>query len=80
MTNLDRKNKDIVLCWLPSHIGIEGNEEADRAAKRALKMPPGMTKIPYTDMIAPLQEFINKNWQSDWNKEVGNKLHTISLQ
>ena len=29
---------DIVFCWLPSHIGISGDEEADKAAKDALSL------------------------------------------
>ena len=29
-------HKDIVFCWVPSHIGIQGNERADVLAKAAL--------------------------------------------
>ena len=29
------KNNSIILTWIPSHIGIQGNERADRAAKKS---------------------------------------------
>ena len=35
---LKSRGKDIVFCWIPSHIGIKGNEEADEAAKEALSL------------------------------------------
>ena len=32
---LKSKGKDIIFCWIPSHIGIKGNEEADEGCKRS---------------------------------------------
>ena len=29
-------NKEIVLCWIPSHIGIQENEMVDKQAKTSL--------------------------------------------
>ncbi len=35
-TELVSNGKEVVMCWIPSHIGIEGNEKADAAAKSSL--------------------------------------------
>ena len=33
------KGKELVFCWVPSHFGILGNEEADKLAKQTLRNP-----------------------------------------
>ena len=38
-TEWTQDGKHVTLCWIPSHIGIDGNEEADKAAKDSLSEP-----------------------------------------
>ena len=33
---ISKENKNIILCWIPSHIGIQGNDKADSEAKKAI--------------------------------------------
>ena len=37
-STLSISGKTIVLCWIPSHVVISGNEKADMAAKSALSL------------------------------------------
>ena len=43
-------NKKVVLAWVPSHIGIKGNEKADELAKQALNFNVLDLKVPYKDL------------------------------
>ena len=43
-------HKEIILCSIPSHIGVSGNKRADSAAKLTLTLIPEVLSIPYTDL------------------------------
>ena len=75
--NLHNAHKTVVFAWVPSHIGIPGNEKADRAAKAALNEPVSDTKIPFTDLGFRTREYIKNSWQELWDQCEHNKLHAI---
>ena len=69
----------IIFCWLPSHMGIRGNSKADAAAKSALESDHiSSTKIPYTDSKPDIKSYIKHRWQSHWDEQDNNKLHSIT--
>ena len=74
---LNIANKNIILCWVPSHVGIKGNEKADAAAKSALDLPHAKVGVPYTDLKYIITQYIFSTWQDDWNGAVANKLHSV---
>ena len=44
-TILAKNGKNIILCWIQSHVGILGNEKADAAVKSALSLPVTRMKL-----------------------------------
>ena len=77
ISHLADNKKEVALCWLPSHIGIEGNEAADHAAKKALSREPGLASIPPSDLLPMCKEFLKEEWQRRWSSDVNNKLRAI---
>ena len=77
-TILAKNGKNIILCWIPSHVGILGNEKADAAAKSALSLPVTRMKLPATGMYPRITKLIFDEWQEVWDCCAGNKLHAIT--
>ena len=49
--------KEIVLCWIPCHIGIQGNEMIDQQAKSSLSLEP-TSKIPFSNFKPSINKYI----------------------
>jgi len=73
-TTLTNSGKSIVLCWIPSHVNIPGNERADTAAKSALSLAITNIKLPGCDLISRV---CLREWQEIWSHCVSNKLYAI---
>ena len=71
------KSKDILFCWLPSHVGIKGNEAADVKAKASLDLEISNFKLPCTDFKPFINRYILSKWQLSWDRATFNKLHEI---
>ncbi|GFS79461.1 RNase H domain-containing protein [Trichonephila clavipes] len=72
---LVHKGCDIQFCWIPSHVGITGNEQADIVARSATTELP--LTVPLCDMKRVIQHRIDNAWQESWNLQTNNKLHCV---
>ena len=51
-------NKEIVLCWIPSHIGIQRDEMVDQQAKASLSLEPTSFKISFSNFKPSINKYI----------------------
>ncbi|GFR26404.1 putative RNA-directed DNA polymerase from transposon BS [Trichonephila clavata] len=70
------KKKDIRFCWIPGHAGITGNELADTAA-RSVTGSSERFPIPHSDLKACFRQKLQSVWQSSWDQQTENKLHSV---
>ena len=52
--------KEIALCWIPSHTGIQGNVMVDKQAKISLSLEPTCFKIPFSNFKPSINKYILK--------------------
>ena len=72
----------IILAWIPGHIGIAGNVKADNLAKSGLVLPtvaPTVTKCTVEQCKKEAASFINNKWQTHYNQNVCG-LHYMALE
>ena len=78
---IHESGKRFKLCWVPSHIGVHGNELADKLAREGTKKEVS-TNIPILkgDIIAHIKASTKIKWRSKWQRipEARNKLREIT--
>jgi hypothetical protein len=62
--DLQQLNYDVKLMWIPSHVGISGNEVADGLARQAVETVDGQMTVANDHRILATQAMV-KLWQHD---------------
>ena len=78
LTSLNQTGKSVQFCWIPSHVGIAGNELADAAARRAASAPcTRRFPLPARDFYPAADAYVRSQWQCMWDTQTRNKLREL---
>ena len=78
LASLSHAGKSIQFCWIPSHVGIVGNELADAAARRAASAScTRRLPLPARDFYPAAGSFVYSQWQQLWDAQGRNKLKEL---
>jgi ribonuclease HI len=76
---LAQNGKHVSFCWCPAHVGIQGNESADSAARNAYVLDTKHKDLPYSDYLPVIKGKIWENWQISWDGNITDKLRKVKF-
>ena len=76
ISDLNNRENSVKLCWIPSHVGIHGNEKADEGAVVAAARTEEYIPTYFTDWYHIVRAKIMDKWNTQW-KEKNQKMYAI---
>ena len=61
------QGNNVVLQWIPAHVGITGNEKADSLAKAGSKLPQLHTHTSYNEAKTRLKRSFKTDWRTTFD-------------
>lgn len=78
LIEINSSGRTVELCWVPSHIGVAGNEAADSAAAEAARgHEVGRVQLPFRDCYPKIKKHVRDLWELEWQEAENNKLRQI---
>ncbi|KAK3883722.1 hypothetical protein Pcinc_011979 [Petrolisthes cinctipes] len=77
---LGRRGRKVTFCWVPAHVGVDGNERADALAKAVVsnsRPPARCHPVPAVDLRPYIDATVRSCWQDRWDAIGANKLRDI---
>jgi len=74
---LINSGKSITFCWIPSHMVIRVNEDADIAAKAGLDVAITNMRFSVSNLLTCVNQLCVKEWQQLWNQCTSHKLCSV---
>ena len=56
--------------WVPGHVGIRGNEAAERAVKETLDKKLTADRMPFSDLEPLNAKYVYQIWHKEWDETV----------
>ena len=67
LVDLTGKGVSVMFCWIPSHLGIAGNELVDSIAKFATcRLGISSQAVPMTDVRSHIRSSVYHKWKDKW--------------
>ena len=67
----------IAVCWVPSYVGIKGNERVEDVAKAVAEEREEPGQIFYKDYFGEIRKRVHDSWTEEWRRKQGH-LRTIT--
>lgn len=71
------KYSDITVAWIPSHVGLTGNEEADSLAKKGLEIERinSTAYLELAEIQSQIKDFVLQKWQTEYNQDTKGRFY-----